>query len=67
MIRARVTRAGLEITPVEEVAEAAWRAVHGDRVHTLIGKTARRLAFASRWTPGRLRQEVRRIKRPMGG
>ena len=67
MIRARVTRAGLEITPVEEVAEAAWRAVHGDRVHTLIGKTARRLAFASRWTPGRLRKEVRRIKRPMGG
>ncbi len=67
MIRARVTRSGLEITPVADVAEAAWRAVHGDKVHTLVGKTAKRLAFGLRWTPGRLRKETRRIKRPMGG
>lgn len=66
MIRQRVQRAGLEITPVAELAEAAWRAVRGDTVHTLIGRTARRLAFALRWTPGRLRKETRRV-RPMGG
>ncbi|MEW4448592.1 SDR family oxidoreductase [Qipengyuania sp. JC766] len=58
-IRTRVTDAGLEITPVEEVAEAAWRAVHGNELHTKVGKTARRLAFASRWMPGRVRKMVR--------
>ena len=65
-IRGRVQRAGLEISPVSDVAEAAWRAVHGARIHTLVGKTARRLDFARRWTPGRLRKETRRV-RPMGG
>lgn len=38
-IRSRVRGAGLEITPVSEVAEAAWAAVHGERLHTLVGKT----------------------------
>lgn len=57
--RERVRQAGLEFTPVETVAEAAWAAVHGDRVHTLVGKTARRLAFAARWMPGRLRKSLR--------
>jgi NAD(P)-dependent dehydrogenase (short-subunit alcohol dehydrogenase family) len=32
--RDAVREAGLEFTPVEEVAEAAWRAVHGEAVHT---------------------------------
>lgn len=59
-IREQVTAAGLELTGVEAVAEAAWRAVHGDRVHTLVGKTAFRLAFAARWLPGRLRKQMRR-------
>lgn len=54
-IRVRVTDAGLEISPVSDVAEAAWAAVHGEKLHTLVGKTARRLAFAARWMPGRLR------------
>lgn len=58
-VRETVVEAGLEFTPVETVAEAAWAAVHGDRVHTLVGKTARRLAFASRWMPGRLRKRMR--------
>ncbi|MFN2259603.1 MAG: SDR family oxidoreductase [Parasphingopyxis sp.] len=53
-----VAEAGLEITPVEEVAKAAWEAVHGDRIHTTVGKTARRLAFAARWMPGRLRKQL---------
>ena len=56
--RERVRASGLEFTPVERVAEAVWAATHGDRVHTLVGKTARRLAFAARWMPGRLRREL---------
>ena len=66
-IRGRVTEAGLEITPVEKVADAAWAAVHGDRLHTLVGKTARRLSFAAKWLPGRLRKETRKSRRALGG
>ena len=58
-IRERVTGAGLELTAPEVVAEAAWDAVHGDKVHTYVGATARRLAFAARWMPGRLRKRMR--------
>lgn len=58
-IRSQVLGAGLEITPVEKVAEAAWDAVHGDRLHTLVGDTAKRLALAARWMPNRLRRTVR--------
>ena len=58
-IRGRVQEAGLEISPVSDVAEAAWAAVHGKRLHTLVGKTARRLAFAAKWLPGRLRKMSR--------
>lgn len=59
-IREAVIGAGLEVTPAEDVAAAAWAAVHGDKVHTLVGKTAFRLAFAARWMPGRLRKQMRR-------
>ena len=65
-IRDRVTDAGLEITPVEEVAKAAWDAVHGDRLHTLVGKTARQIGFAARWMPGRVRKQTRSSFRPLG-
>jgi len=57
-VRTHVVAAGLEITPVEAVADAAWDAVHGERLHTLVGKTARRLAFLSRWLPGVLRRQL---------
>ena len=57
--RDAVVDAGLEFTPVETVAQAAWDAVHGERVHAVIGKTARRLTFAARWMPGRLRKMMR--------
>ena len=50
-IRDVVRDAGLEFTPVEQVAQAVWDAAHGKRVHTLVGKTARRLKFATRWAP----------------
>ncbi|MBD59472.1 MAG: short-chain dehydrogenase [Citromicrobium sp.] len=67
-IRDRVKAAGLEITPVAEVGEAAWQAVHGDRLHTLVGKTAKRAAFAARWMPGKMRKMARsRAEGPMGG
>jgi NAD(P)-dependent dehydrogenase (short-subunit alcohol dehydrogenase family) len=59
-IRESVTGAGLELTPVDTVAEAAWAAVHGDAVHTYVGKTAQRLRFAARWMPGSLRKTMRR-------
>jgi NAD(P)-dependent dehydrogenase (short-subunit alcohol dehydrogenase family) len=58
-IRTRVTAAGLEITPVEEVAKAVWDAVHGDELHYLVGPTARKLAFAKRWMPGKVRKQQR--------
>jgi len=58
-IRDTVTSAGLELTPVEAVADAAWDAVHGDRLHSYVGKTAHRMAFAARWLPGKLRKQMR--------
>lgn len=65
-IRTRVLGAGLELTPVSEVAQAAWAAVHGSRLHTVVGKTARKLAFASRWMPGALRKQMRESAKPLG-
>lgn len=65
-IRSRVLEGGLEITPPLAVAQAAWDAVHGDKLHTLVGKTAHRAAFASRWMPGRMRKMARASKRPLG-
>jgi NAD(P)-dependent dehydrogenase (short-subunit alcohol dehydrogenase family) len=59
VIREAVVEAGLEFTPVEVVAEAAWQAVTGDKLHHLVGKTARRLRFLAKWTPGKLRQRAR--------
>lgn len=57
--RDRVVAAGLEFTPVEQVAQAVWDAIHGDKVHIPVGKTARQLAFAMRWMPGRLRKRMK--------
>ena len=57
--RDRVVASGLEFTPVEEVAQSVWDAIHGDKVHIPVGKTARRLAFALRWMPGRLRKQMK--------
>lgn len=66
-IRSRVLDAGLEITPASAVADAAWKAVHGTALHTRVGKTADRLAFAARWLPGKLRKQTRASLRPLGG
>lgn len=56
--RDNVREAGLEFTPVEQVAEAAWNAVHGEQVHVVVGKTAKSMAFAARWMPGTLRRKL---------
>lgn len=66
-IRNRVLQAGLEITPVEEVAKTVWDAVHGDDVHYLVGKTAKKLNFAKRWMPGRVRKQQRGAGGLLGG
>lgn len=58
-VRDRVKAAGLEITPVEEVAQTVWEAVHGEELHYLVGKTAKQLNFAKRWMPGRIRKRNR--------
>ena len=58
-VRNRVKAAGLEITPVEEVAETIWNAVHGDDLHYLVGKTAKQLNFVKRWMPGKIRKQSR--------
>lgn len=65
-VRERVMAAGLEITPVEEVAETIWDAVHGDELHYLVGKTARQLNFAKRWMPSRLRKQQRNAASLLG-
>lgn len=59
--REGVQNAGLEFTPVEQVAQAAWDAVHGDKLHVPVGKTAKSLAFMARWAPGMLRKRIRRM------
>ncbi len=58
-VRDVIRDAGLELTSAQAVAEAAWAAVHGDKLHTYVGRTAFRLAFAARWLPGRIRKQMR--------
>jgi NAD(P)-dependent dehydrogenase (short-subunit alcohol dehydrogenase family) len=56
-VRESVRGAGLEITPVEEVAKTVWRILERRKdVHTRVGKTAHRLWFMARWMPGSLRK-----------
>ncbi len=65
-IRDRVRAAGLEITPVEEVAKAVWDAVHGTKLDYFVGKTSKQMAFAKRWMPGKVRKQLRGSLRPLG-
>jgi NAD(P)-dependent dehydrogenase (short-subunit alcohol dehydrogenase family) len=54
----RLQAAGVEVSPVEIIGQAAWDAVHGNKVHTTVNKTAKDLAFAARWFPNRLRKKM---------
>ncbi len=58
-IRERVRDQGLEFTPLDVVAQAAWDAVHGRDVLVPVGPTARRMRFAARWFPNALRKQMR--------
>jgi NAD(P)-dependent dehydrogenase (short-subunit alcohol dehydrogenase family) len=58
-----IAAAGFEFTPVEQVAAAAWAAVHGNPLHTPVGRTARKMSFAARWAPGLLRKRARDLAR----
>jgi len=58
-IRDAVVAAGLEFTPVEVVADAAWRAVHGSATHVVVGKTAKKMARIAKWCPGLLKRRSR--------
>ncbi len=54
-----VVEAGLEFTPVEQVAEAVWEVAQGNKVHLPVGKTAKSLAFAVRWMPWAITRRFR--------
>ena len=53
--------AGFEISPVERVAEAAWEAVHGTKVHVTVGKMAKRLSRLARFFPGLIAKQSKKI------
>ncbi|WP_033074021.1 SDR family oxidoreductase [Sphingopyxis sp. MWB1] len=59
--RARLSAHGFEIIPVERVAEAAWDAVHGKKVHRLVGKTAHRLARVARFFPALVARQAKKM------
>ncbi|RYY47938.1 MAG: SDR family oxidoreductase [Sphingomonadales bacterium] len=60
-VRESVLGAGLEITPVAEVAKTVWSILEKRKdVHTRVGKTAHRLWFMARWMPGTLRKLARK-------
>ncbi len=58
-IRDAVVAAGLEFTPVEVVADEAWRSIHEDKVHRIIGKTAKKMRRVAKWMPNLLRKRAR--------
>ena len=59
--RNRLSASGFEIIPVERVGEAAWDAVHGDKVHVPVGKMARRLSRIARWFPGLIVKQSKKV------
>lgn len=61
----RLQSAGLEVSPVSIIGPAAWEAIHGKKVHTTVNKSAKQLAFASRWFPERLRRNMVGLVRGM--
>jgi NAD(P)-dependent dehydrogenase (short-subunit alcohol dehydrogenase family) len=59
IIREAVVEAGLEFTPVEDVAETAWRSVESAQLHHVVGKSARMMRRLAKWAPGMLRKRSR--------
>lgn len=65
--RDSIAAAGRALIKVEEVAQAAWDAVHGERLHTIIGDAARKMHFVSRFAPGLMRKKARALLRDRTG
>ncbi len=66
----RLEGAGFEVSPVSIIGPAAWEAVHGDKVHKPVNAMAKKLWFAARWMPGRLRKQQTQLlnaEEVMGG
>ncbi len=60
-IRDRLESDGVTISPVQAVAEAAWTAVHGDKLHTPVGKGTARMALIARFFPGLIVRQSRKM------
>lgn len=59
--RDAIAGSGRALIPVEEVAQAAWDAVHGTRLHTIVGKAVKKMELAARFAPGYLRKKARAL------
>ncbi len=51
---------GLEVYPVSMAADAVWDAAHGEDVHYLVGKNAKRARFVQRFFPNTMRKRLKR-------
>lgn len=51
---------GMEVSPVSLVADAAWAAVHGDKVHIRVGKSAHRFWTMTRLFPNYMRKQMKK-------
>ena len=63
----KLQAAGIMVSPVEIIGQAAWDAIHGNKVHTTVNKTAKQLAFAARWFPNRLRKNMSGLMKGLEG
>jgi NAD(P)-dependent dehydrogenase (short-subunit alcohol dehydrogenase family) len=57
--RDAIAGSGRVLLPVEDVAQAAWDAVHGTRMHTIVGKAVKKMDLAARFAPGYMRKKAR--------
>lgn len=55
---------GQNVYPVSLAAQRAWDAAHGDDIHYMAGKDAERAKFLSRWAPGLIRKQVKKLVPP---
>ena len=63
----KLQAAGIEVSPVEIIGQAAWNAIHGNKVHTTVNKMAKELAFSARWFPNRLRKNLAGLTKGLEG
>ncbi|MEO0450219.1 MAG: SDR family oxidoreductase [Pseudomonadota bacterium] len=47
-----------EVYPVSLAAETAWEAAHGEDIHYMAGKQAKRARFVSRFLPGMMKKQI---------